>query len=211
MPRPRRAGLAANEGGAARADAPNVRSGPRARVAGRARSVRQAPVPCAKRTRGALLAVCRRPRVSPARRPARCRRALPRCLRSERAVAARRARRAYQTPEHGQGASPAPLAPFAACARVAAGPARRRAVAARWPRYRECHAAVSRSVSPPRGRTRRTRSRGPARERPGGHGATATLPCACERASPPLLVVFAAAHAGVSARACGDVPIVYAF
>ena len=47
--------------------------------------------------------------------------------------------------------------------------------------------------------------------RPGGRVAPTRLPRACERASAALFVVFAAAHAGVSARACGDVPIVYAF
>ena len=36
-------------------------------------------------------------------------------------------------------------------------------------------------------------------------------PVQVQRASPAPLVLFAAAHAGVSARACGDVPIVYAF
>ena len=63
---------------------------------------------------------------------------------------------------------------------------------------RASRVGISRSAL--RGRTRRARSRGTARERPGGHVVPARLPCMGTGTSPALLVLFAAALVDISPR-----------
>jgi hypothetical protein len=78
------------------------------------------------------------------------------------------------------------------------------ALTSRRPDAVRCRRAP-RSLSQLRWRTRRTRSRGSAGERPSGHAVPARLPCTCMGASPALLVLAAATHADVSSarRQCG--------
>ena len=175
----------------------------------------------------AARALRRRPRaVSPARRRAaacaRCRgfeNAAPRLL-----LPARCPRRAGYEPnaQSRPGASGRAVTPCPPDSRARARGLRRRcscsspptALAARRLGAVRCLRAAAASRSrvrrlparrPRRGATSRTRSRGPARERPGGHAASARLPCTCKAASPALLVLFAAPRTrGSSAqRPCG--------
>jgi hypothetical protein len=102
-----------------------------------------------------------------------------------------RSRRARQPPMHAHGASPAPLALLAA--RVRGAPARRRAVAARVGATSRVALARNRfgaQVISHAGHA----TPGQARERPGGHTASARVPCTgkelrrrCSCSSPPLL------------------------